>query len=59
MLSLAKAACKGLKDHKCKKIILCKWPKIPYVPKKDSVQETLSALKAESLKTQISKGTKL
>jgi hypothetical protein len=31
----------------------------PYVPKKNSVQETVSALKAESLKTQIGEDTEL
>ncbi len=30
-----------------------------YVPEKNSVQETVSALKAESLKTQIGKGMEL
>jgi hypothetical protein len=56
---LAKAALEGLKDCECKRITLRKCPPIPYVPKKDSVQETVSALKAESLKTQIGVGTEL
>ncbi len=58
-MSLAKATTKGLKDCKCKKITLCKLPPIPYVPEKDCVQETISAFKAEGLKTQIGKGTEL
>jgi hypothetical protein len=58
-MSLAKAIPKGLKDCKCKRITLCKCPPIPYVPNKDSVQERIPALKAESLKTQIDKGTEL
>ena len=58
-MSLAKAAPKGLKDRECKKITLCKRPPIPYVPEKDCVQETVSALKTESLKTQIGKGPEL
>ncbi len=57
-MSLAKAALDGLKDRKCKRITLSKHPWIPYVPKKDSVQETVSAFKAESLKTQIGEGMK-
>jgi hypothetical protein len=37
------------------KNILHKGPPIPYVPKKDSIQEMVSALNAESLKTQLEK----
>jgi hypothetical protein len=37
--------------HKC--------PPVPYVPKKDCIQGTVSTLKAESLKTQIGKGAEL
>jgi hypothetical protein len=58
-MCLAMAAPKGLKDPKCKKITLHKCPLIPYAPEKDRVQETVSALKADSLKTQISEGAKL
>jgi hypothetical protein len=58
-MSQVKAAPEGLKDHECKRITLQKCPPIPYVPKEDSVQKTVSALKAESLKTQIGKGTEL
>jgi hypothetical protein len=58
-MSLAKAAPEGLKDGECKRITLRKCPLIPYVPETDSVQETVYALKAESLKTQISKGMDL
>jgi hypothetical protein len=58
-MGLAKATPKGLKDRKCKNITLLKLPPIPYVPEKDCVQETVSALKGESLKTQISKGAEL
>jgi hypothetical protein len=53
----AMAAPEGLKDRKCKKNTLHKGPPISYVPEKDCVQETVSAFKAESLKTQIGKGT--
>jgi hypothetical protein len=58
-MSLAKAALEGLKDCECKKITLHKRPPIPYVPKKDSIQETVSSLKAKSLKTQINEGMEL
>jgi hypothetical protein len=58
-MSLAKAAPNGLKDRECKKITLRKRPTIPYIPKKDCVQETVSAFKGQSLKTQIGKGTEL
>jgi hypothetical protein len=58
-MSLAKAAPKGLKDRECKKITLRKRPRIPYIPTKDCVQETVSAFKDHSLKTQIGKGTEL
>jgi hypothetical protein len=59
MMSLAKAAPEGLKDCKCKRITLHKCPLIPYVPEKDSVQEMVSVLKTESLKTQIGVGMEL
>jgi hypothetical protein len=60
MVSLAKAVKAGLKDHECKRIILCKCPLVPHVPKKDVVQETASALKNDqNLKTHIGDGTEL
>jgi hypothetical protein len=57
-MSLAKATPEGLKDRKCKKVTLRECPPIPYVPKKD-IQESVSAYKAKSLKTQIGKGMEL
>ncbi len=59
MMSLAKAVPDGLKDRKCKKSALCERPPIPYVPKKDCVQETVSAYKDNHLKTQIGEGMEL
>ncbi len=56
-MSLAKAASEGLKDRECKRITLRKCPPIPYVPEEESVQETVSSLKTESLKIQIGEGT--
>ncbi len=58
-MSLAKNAPKGLKDCECKKITLPNRPPISYVPEKDCVQDTVSALKAESLMTKIGKGVEL
>jgi hypothetical protein len=55
--SLAIAAPDGLKDRKCKKIASLKCPPIPHVPKKDCVQETVSAFKDNHLKMQTGKGT--
>jgi hypothetical protein len=58
-MSLAKAAPDGLKDCECKKMALRKRPLIPYVPEKDSVQETVSSFKDNHLKTLINKCTEL
>ena len=51
-MSLAKAVPDGLKDYKCKKTALRECPPIPYVPKKDCVQEMVSSFKDNHLKTQ-------
>ncbi len=58
-MSLAKAAPSGLKDCECKKMALRERPPIPYVPEKDSVQETVSSYKDNHLKTLIKEGTEL
>ncbi len=59
-MSLAKAVPDGLKDRECKRITSCKQPPVPYVPKKDVVQETVSALSNNrSLKTMIGEGTEV
>jgi hypothetical protein len=57
--SLAKAAPDGLKDQECENMALRKCPPIPYVPEKDSVQETVSSYKDNHLKTLIKEGTEL
>jgi len=44
-MSLAKATPDGLKDRECEKMVLRERPPIPYVPEKDSVQETVFAFK--------------
>ncbi len=58
-MSLAKVAPDGLKDCKCEKMTLPERPPIPYVPEKDSVQETVSSFKEAHLKTLIKEGTEL
>jgi len=58
-MSLAKAAPDGLKDCECEKMALRERPPIPYVPEKDSVQETVSSFKEAHLKTTINSGTEL
>ena len=58
-MSLAKAAPNDLKDCECKKMALREHPPIPYVPEKDSVQETVSAYKDNHLKTLINNGMEL
>jgi hypothetical protein len=58
-MSLAKAAPVGLKDRKCENMALRERPPIPYVPEKDSVQETVSSYKDNHLKTLIKEGTEL
>ena len=58
-MSLAKAAPDGLKDPECKKMALRECPPIPYVPEKDSVQDTVSSFKDNHLKTLINEGTEL
>jgi hypothetical protein len=53
-MSLAKAVPKGIKDRESKRFTLRECPPVPYVPEKDPVQETVSALKSDqSLKTTI------
>jgi hypothetical protein len=51
---LAKAVPEGIKDCECKRFALQKRPPVPYIPEKDSIQETVSLLKSnQSLKTTI------
>ncbi len=58
-MSLAKAAPDNLKDRECKKMALHERPPIPYLPEKDSVQDTVSSFKDNHLKMLINKGTEL
>jgi len=58
-MSLAKATPDGLKHCECKKMTLRERPPIPYVPEKDSVQETVSSFKEAHLKMLIKEGMEL
>jgi hypothetical protein len=54
MMSIAKAVPESIKDRECKGFALQERPPVPYVPKKDPIQETVSLLKSDqSLKTTI------
>jgi hypothetical protein len=51
---LAKAVPEGIKDRECERFALQECPQVPYIPEKDSIQETVSLLKSDqSLKTTI------
>jgi hypothetical protein len=58
-MSLAKLVLDNLKNHECKRTALLKPPPVPYVPKKDKVQETVPTIKGLQLKTSIGKDTTL
>jgi hypothetical protein len=59
-MSLAKAIPEGIKDREGKRFALQERLPVPYVPEKDSIQETVSALKSDqSLKTTIGVDAKL
>jgi hypothetical protein len=59
-MSLSKAVPKGIRDKGCKRFTLQEPPPVPYVPEKDPVQETISALKSDqSLKTTIGEDAEL
>jgi hypothetical protein len=53
-MSLAKTVPEGIRDKECKRFTIQECPPIPYLPEKDPIQETLSALNSDkSLKTAI------
>jgi hypothetical protein len=58
-MSLTKVVPEGLRNRECKRTVLRKCPPVPYVPKLDPVQETVSALKGRRLKTLIGEDTTL
>jgi hypothetical protein len=58
-MSLSKSVPEGLNPRKCKQIKLCKPPPVPYIPKKDKVQEEVAKLCQLQIKTSLEKDTTL
>jgi hypothetical protein len=58
-MSLSKSVPEGLNPRKCKCAKLCKPPPVPYIPKKDKVQEDVAKLRQLQIKTSIEKDTTL
>jgi hypothetical protein len=58
-MSLAKLVPDGLKPQECKRLRLREPPPVPYVPKKDEVQEEVSKMKNLQIKMSIEKDTTL
>jgi hypothetical protein len=59
-MSLTKAVPVGIRDKECERFALCKSPPVLYVPEKDPIRETVSALKSnQSLKTTIGNDAEL
>ncbi len=52
-MSLAKSVPEGLKPQECKRTKLCESPPIPYIPKKDKVQEEIARLRNLQIKTSL------
>jgi hypothetical protein len=58
-MSLAKLVPDDLKPRECKRLCLRESPPVPYMPKKDEVQEAISRMKGLQLKISINKDTTL
>jgi hypothetical protein len=58
-MSLAKLVPDGLKPQECKRLCLREPPPVPYVPKKDEVQEEVSKIKNLQINMSIKKDTTL
>jgi hypothetical protein len=58
-MSLAKSVPKGLNPQECKCTKLCRPPPVPYIPKKDKVQEEVAKLQNLQIKTSLEKDTTL
>jgi hypothetical protein len=58
-MSLAKSVPNGLKPRECKCTKLCEQPPIPYIPKKEEVQEEVARLRNLQIKTSLEKDTTL
>ncbi len=50
---------KGLKPQECERVKLCEPPPVPYVPKKDKVQDEVARMRSVEIKTTIKKDTTL
>ncbi len=59
MTSLAKSVPDGLKPQECKRTKLHEPPPIPYIPKKNKVQEEVDRLRNLQIKTSLEKNTTL
>jgi hypothetical protein len=59
MMSLTKSVPKGLNPRKCNQTKLRKPPPVPYIPKKDKVQEEVAKLQNLQIKTSLEKDTTL
>jgi hypothetical protein len=58
-VSLAKSVPEGLNRQECKQTKLCESPPVPYIPKKDKVQEEVAKLQNLQIKTSLEKDTTL
>ncbi len=56
-MSLAKSVPDGLKPQECKRTKLYEPPSVPYIPKKDKVQEEFARLRNLQIKTSLEKDT--
>ncbi len=58
-MSLSKSVPEGLNPRECKQTKLRKPPPVPYIPKKDKVQEEVAKLRQLQIKTSLEKDTTL
>jgi hypothetical protein len=58
-MSLAKSVPKGINPRECECTKLRKPPPVPYIPKKDKVQEEVAKLRNLQIKTSLEKDTTL
>jgi hypothetical protein len=59
MMSLAKSVPKGIHPQECMRTKLCEPPPVPYIPKKDEVQEEVAKMQNLQIKTLLEKDTTL
>jgi hypothetical protein len=55
MMSLTKSVPNGLDQQECKRTKLCKPLPVPYIPKKDKVQEEVAKLRNIQIKISLEK----